>query len=117
LEGQHQIAAVEIGVAIPISGCPSRVSSDRVLVLSALKDVDEIAATELAIQIGITPPGFLELLDPDCSIVSIQGTIVIQIESRIELPFADFRAECIDVGEIQLAVGVEIARVRGRGKR
>jgi hypothetical protein len=56
LRGNHEVRRREVAIGVPVALGPAGVVIDRVFVLTRLIHVNEMAAVELFVQVGVAKP-------------------------------------------------------------
>ena len=77
LEGDDEVGTVEKLVTVPVAFGPAagftldvaQSINPALFVLARLEHLHDVAAVELAVQVGVAKPGLLEVLDPDSVVV------------------------------------------------
>ena len=107
-ECDDQIAAAERHVAIPVAFCPT--SHFTALIFAGTEYCNEVAAVELAVKIGIAKVAIVDRFDPKNAIITVDCSVVVDVEAGFRVACFECRAELVHVHVIDGAVTVHVAR-------
>ena len=101
MERGDQISRAEVPVGIPIAGTPGALTF-LTLKFAGLKNGDEVAAVEFAIEIGIAHPGVRDVftLYPLHAIINVDRSVVVQIVRIQRAPVPDCDRVKIGVSDV-----------------